>query len=73
MSRAAPASAGAKSDREESGLDRKRQKATATLPELTPTENVTYITALDEHDWPAWFREMTGLDLPLPYGINPHA
>ena len=40
-------------------------QAAEALPELTPTENVTYITALDEHDWPAWFRELTGLDPSL--------
>ena len=45
-------------------------QAAEALPELTPSENLTYITALDENDYPAWFREMTGLDLPLPYGIN---
>ena len=37
-------------------------QAAEALPELTPTENVTYTTALDEHDWPDWLRQLTGLD-----------
>ena len=40
-------------------------QAAEALSELTPDENKTYTTALDEHDWPAWFRELTGLDPSL--------
>ena len=40
-------------------------QAAEALSELTPIENETYTTALDEHDWPAWFRELTGLDPSL--------
>ena len=31
-------------------------QAAEALTELTPSENITYITALDEYDYPDWFR-----------------
>ena len=37
-------------------------QAAEALPELTSKQRITYLTALDENDYPDWFRIATGRD-----------
>ena len=33
-------------------------QAVEALTELTPSENLTYVKALDEYDYPDWWRQL---------------